>query len=154
MHRNFIFALVLGLNIFGITNVFADCKFVFVNNSAHPVTLQGFFLSGGESQTSTGWVTVAAGENAEQARIGGKCDAVYQHTGQMITKISLKSNSGYWLGNKGFLFVADRSYSTYTLSRALADDGAEITLSNGIHITSTKFEVFICDGTTNSDECN
>lgn len=154
MRFNFIFALVLGLGLFNVNNVFADCRFTFVNNSTHQVTLQGFFLSSGESQTNTRWVSVAAGETVEQSRIGGKCDAVYRHTGQMVTRISLKNDSGYWLGNKGFLFVADRSYSTYASSRALADDGAEITLSNGAHMTPSQFEVFICDGTVNSDDCN
>ena len=147
-------ALAFIFVFFGMANVFADCQFTYVNNSNHPVTLQGFFLSGGESQNDLMWVTLKAGSKAKQLRIGGKCDAVYLHTGQMVTRVNLKNNSGYWLGNKGFLFVDDRSYSTYKANRALADDGAEISLSNGVEVTSRQFKVFICDGTVNSDDCN
>lgn len=152
MWRNL--SLVFILWLFGVANAFADCQFTFINNSTHPVTLQGFFLSGGESYNDLAWVTVEAGDKIEQLRKGGKCDAVYQHTGQMVTRVNLKNNSGYWLGNKGFLFAEDRSYSSYKASRALADDAAEISLSNGIAVTSSKFKVFICDGTVNSDDCN
>lgn len=153
MSRKLILALVFGFGFLKVSIAFADCKFVFVNNSTHQVTLQGFFLSGGESQTDNGWIQVADGDTAEQLRTGGKCDGVYQHTGQMVTRVNLKNDSGYWLGNKGFLFTADRSFSTYATNRALADDGAELTLSNGARITSNQFKVFICDATVNSDEC-
>ena len=62
-------ALVVIFVFFGMANVFADCQFTYVNNSNHPVTLQGFFLSGGESQNDLTWVTLKADSKAKQLRI-------------------------------------------------------------------------------------
>lgn len=53
MWRNLPLVFILGL--FGVANAFADCQFTFINNSTHPVTLQGFFLSGGESYNDLAW---------------------------------------------------------------------------------------------------
>jgi hypothetical protein len=118
------------------------------------VTLQGYFLENGDGLSEQAWVTVPPTQQLTQVRSGKKCNSIYQHTGQVVTRIDLKNNSGYWIGNKGFLFAADRSYSHYTADRAKSNDGKEITLSNAAKITGKDFKVFICDGKTDSNNCH
>jgi hypothetical protein len=144
-------ALVAALSV---SSAFADCSFTFVNKSTHPVTIQGFFLEGGDATADSAWITVGPTRQITQVRSGKKCNAIYKHTGQVATRVNLKNNSGYLIGNKGFFFAADRSYSHYTGDRALADDGKPVTLSNGQKITSKEFKVFICEGSVDGDQCN
>jgi hypothetical protein len=143
-------ALVASL---AVGTAFADCTFTYVNKSSHPVTVQGYFLEGGDAQTPQGWVTVAPTQQATQVRQGKKCSSIYQHSGQVATRVDLKNNSGYWVGNKGFLFAADRSYSHYSGDFAKSDDGQNVTLSNGSKISGKEFKVFICDSSISSDNC-
>lgn len=132
----------------------ADCNFIYVNKSAHSVTLQGYFLEGGDVVNTTGWITIEPTRQVVQVRSGNKCNAIYKHSGQVATKIDLKNGSGYWIGNKGFLFAADRSYAHYSANRAAADDGANITLSNENKITAKEFKVFMCNANIDSNDCN
>lgn len=133
---------------------FADCTFTFINKSSSPVTVQGYFLEAGDAVSDEAWVTVDPTRQISQVRSGKKCNAIYKHTGQVATRIDLKDNSGYWIGDKGFLFAADRSYSHYSGDRAKSDSGKDITLSNGIKISAKEFKVYICDGSVDSDDCH
>lgn len=134
-----------------IGTAFADCTFTYVNTSSHPVTLQGYFLEAGDAKTDEGWVTVAPTQQLTQVRQGKKCNSIYQHSGQIATRIDLKNNSAYWIGNKGFLFAADRSYPHGT---ATSDDGQPVTLSDGIKVSGKEFKVVICSSSVNSDDCS
>lgn len=136
--------------------VYADCTFKFINNSNHPVTLRANF-QGVTSTNNSDWITLAPSGESQQVIVGSyKCNNAYMQAGQMVSRIDLRNNSGYWVGNKGFLFASDRSYSSYTgnASRAIADDGAPITLSNGLSVSVKQFKVYICNDDTYSDDCN
>lgn len=148
MKLKFIFAVA------AISTVYADCSFTFVNKSHAPVTVQGYFLENGDALSKDAWITVDPTRQITQVRGGKKCNAVYKHSGQVVTRIDFKNSSGYWIGNKGFLFAADRSYSHYSSDRALADDGSKVTLSNGAKITGKEFKVVICQPDVDSDNCN
>ncbi len=133
----------------------ADCNFTYVNKSTHPVTLQGYFLEDGDGLSDTGWITVEPTRQVVQVRTGKKCSSIYKHSGQLETRINLKNASGYWIGNKGFLFAADRSYSHYrNKDHALADDNAPVVLSNGTKVSVKEMKVFICDAKIDSDDCH
>ena len=132
---------------------YADCSFTYVNKSKHPVTLQGFFLDDGDAQTPEAWITVDSTRQITQVRTGKKCNSLYHKTGQITTRINLKNSTGYWIGNKGFLFASDRSYSHYSGAHAEADDGADISLSNAQKVSAKEFKVFICETSVDSDDC-
>ncbi len=134
--------------------VFADCSFTFVNKSHEPVTLQGYFLDDGDGLTKEGWITVDPTRQVTQVRGGKKCNSLYHRTGQVTTRVDLKNSSGYWIGNKGFLFAADRSYSHYASgNNAIADNGDKVTLSNAQKISAKEFRVVICSPNLDSDDC-
>lgn len=136
-----------------VLNAFADCSFTYVNKSHSPVTLQGYFLDDGDGQTKEGWITVDPTRQITQVRGGKKCNSLYHRTGQVTTRIDLKNSSGYWIGNKGFLFAADRSYSHNSGDKAIGDDGNKVTLSNAAKISAKEFKVFICPPNVDSDNC-
>lgn len=142
----------LAVSVFSIA--YADCSFTYINKSHAPVTLQGYFLENGDQQSKDAWITVDPTRQVTQVRSGKKCNTVYKHSGQVDTRIDLKNSSGYWIGNKGFLFAADRSYSHYSGDRALADDGTKVTLSNAAKISGKEFKVVICQPDVDSDSCN
>ena len=141
-------ALVASL---AVGTAFADCTFTFVNKSSHPVTLQGYFMDSGDAQTAQGWITVAPTQQETQVRQGGKCSDIFKHSGQVSTRVDLKNKSGYWIGNKGFLFASDRSYSHTAADTAKSDDNQPITLSNGAKISAKEFKVFVCNPDITSD---
>lgn len=141
------------LSAMSINLTFADCSFTFVNKSDHSVTLQGFFLEKGDQQSNQGWITVEPTRQITQVRTGDRCNASFKHSGQVATRVNLKNSSGYWIGNKGFLFAADRSYSHYSGNYAIADDGSNVTLSNGEKISRKEFKVSICDSNVENDDC-
>jgi|GEM_PF-3296519 len=146
--------LATAVAISAMSTVYADCSFTYINKSHVPVTLQGYFLENGDGQSKDAWITVDPTRQVTQVRGGKKCNTVYKHSGQVATRVDLKNSSGYWIGNKGFLFAADRSYSHYSGDRALADDGSKVTLSNGAKITGKEFKVVICQPDVDSDNCN
>ena len=136
------------------STAYADCSFTYVNKSHYTVTLQGYFLDDGDGLTNEGWVSVEPTRQVTQVRGGKKCNSLFHHTGQLVTRIVLKNNSGYLIGNKGFLFAADRSYSHYANGNsAMADDGSKITLSNAQRINGKEFKVVICNANIDSDDC-
>lgn len=136
-------------------NTYADCTFEMVNNSDHPVTVQGFYLDNGDDLDSKNWLTVPPASTLTQVRNGTvSCNANYKHSGQLVTKVALQNSSGYWIGNKGFMFASDRSYANIGTDQAMSDDESSITLSNGIPITATKFKIVICNDSVDSDDCN
>lgn len=152
MQLKFILGLITGMVI---ASAYADCCFTFVNKSHETVTVQGYFLENGDGLSKDTWITVEPTREVTQVRGGSKkCNAVYKHSGQIATRVDIKNGSGYWIGNKGFLFAADRSYSHYAGERALADDGSPITLSNGGKISGKEFKVVICQADVDSDSCN
>lgn len=151
--KKFIFTIALGSAL--IKNVFADCTFVYENKTPHPVTLQGFFLDNGDNLSSKNWIVAESNTKTEQTRVGSVgCNATYQHSGELVTKVVLQNNSGYWVGDKGFLFATDRSYANIGSGKAIADDESSITLSNGIPVSKNKFKILICDSSVDSDDCN
>ena len=145
--------IVGGIFVGLLANSFADCNFTYVNKTHSSVTLQGYFLDDGDGQSKDAWVTVEPTRQITQVRGGKKCNALLHHTGQVVTRVDLKNASGYWIGNKGFLFAADRSYSHTSADKALADDGDKITLSNASKITGAEFKVVICAPEMDSDNC-
>lgn len=149
--------LSLTVLLYGLlqANSYADCTFEVVNNSSHPVTVQGFYQENGDEMDSKNWLTVQPSTTGTQVRNGTvSCNANYRHSGELVTKIVLKNSSGYWIANKGFLFSTDRSYANIGTDMALSDDESPITLSNGIPIKADKFRVLICDDSVDSDDCN
>ncbi len=137
-----------------ISYVNADCTFVYDNRTTHPVTLQGGYIDKGESVDSN-WIIAEPNSTTEQTKSGTvDCNAVLNHSAQIITKIVLKNNSASWVGNKGFLFASDRSFANVYNGGAIADDESGVTLSNGAFIGKNKFSVIICDLSTDSNECN
>jgi hypothetical protein len=137
-----------------VSTAFADCTFTFVNKSKTAVTLQGYFLDDGDALSDQAWLTVGPTREINQVRTGKKCTAIYKHTGELSTRVDLKNNSGYWNGNKGFLFAADRSYSHYTGSYAKSDTESAITLSNAVKVSGADFKVYICDASVDPDDCH
>lgn len=152
MKQRFLFSLVAGVLS---TSAFADCTFVYENKTDHPVTVQGFFDTGDNKPVGTNWI-VAESNTTTTQKISGdnKCNAIFRHSGQLLARIALKNDSGYWTGNKGFLFSTDRSYASIGENKAFADDKENITLSNGLPVTENKFHVMICNADVNSDDCN
>lgn len=133
---------------------FADCSFEITNHTAHPVTLQGYFIENGEKKSSTSWVTVKPNSSLTQVRSSkdAVCNSNLKYSGSLATKVELKNKSGYWIGNKG-LFTSDQSFASLEHSKSLADNDKEITLSNGVEVNENKFSVAICDENVDSDDC-
>lgn len=150
------FKLLLSALIFFIIEhvVLADCTFVYINKSKSPVTLQGYFMENGDAKNPQGWVTIDPTREVTQVRGGTvKCNSLFKHSSELVTRVDLKNGSGYWIGNKGILFAADRCYSHYAKNRAVADDGNEVTLSNEIKVNSKQFRVVICDPSIDKNNC-
>lgn len=154
--------LVILLSVIGAYS-YADCTFIVENKTSHPVTVQGFYLENGEGMQESAWVLAKPHSTIKQTRVSDlACNDTYQHSGELVTKIELKNDSGEWKGNKGLLFADDKSYACIEnkapsgdgiIAKAQADDKANITLSNGIKISDNTFKVKICDVDTDSDDC-
>lgn len=153
MKKRFVLA---GVSIICSINVFADCSFVFVNKTPHDVTLKGFYIDNSNVLESSNWVTAKANQTTTQLLSDvADCNSSYNHSGELITRIKLKNNTGSWIGTKGFLFATDRSYTSVgSNTTVLSDDESAITLSNGMPITRDQFKVMICTDDIDSDECN
>lgn len=139
-----------------VSSASADCNFIYDNKTDHAVTLRGYFdNSDNTNPTMSKWVLVESNATTVQKITGNeRCNDIFHHSGQLLARVSLQNGSGYWTGNKGFLFSTDRSYANIGASKAFADDQSEITLSNGIPVTAQEFKVMICDADVNSDDCN
>lgn len=149
--------VLAGIAVIYSMSVFADCSFVFVNKTPHDVTLTGFYIdNNSDVLESSNWVTAKANQTTTQLRGDiANCNSSYNHSGELITRIKLKNNTGSWIATKGFLFATDRSYaSVASNTTVLSDDESAITLSNGMPITRDQFKVMICTDDVDSDECN
>lgn len=133
---------------------FADCSFEITNHTAHPVTLQGYFVEKGEYKSPTSWITVKPNSSVTQVKSSKEsvCNSSLQRSGTLATRIELKNKSGYWVGNSG-IFSSDQSFASIEHAKSLADNDKAITLSNGIEVNENKFRVAICDEQTDSDDC-
>lgn len=133
---------------------FADCSFEIINHTAHPVTLQGYFIEDGEKKSSTSWITVKPNSSVTQVRVSkdSVCNSSLHNSGSLATKVELKNKSGYWIGNKG-LFSSDQSYASLEHSKSVADNDKAITLSNGLEVNENKFRVAICNEDVDGDDC-
>lgn len=150
-----IFAGVCSMGILISAN--ADCNFTVENKTSHPVTMQGYFLEGGSAINDNNWMTAKPNQTATQLVAGEKnCDAIYKHSGRLVTRMDIKNGSGYWLGNEGLLFVKNKSfaYTTAANQKAVADDKAMVTLSNGVPVKKQDFTVVICDNAISADDCH
>lgn len=153
--------LLMSIFILSAANSFADCTFTYVNQSQHPLTVQGYFIEGGDPISSNSWVLVASGQTVTQKRIGtNACNSKLTKSNGIATRINLKNNSGYCWVNKdknvvSRWFSSDKCYSYYTAgSNALSDNHEPITLSDGVAISKTDFKIFICDARVKPEDCN
>ena len=134
---------------------YADCNINVKNKTDFPVTFSGFYTSESGVQSQFSWKTVAANSIQTQVLYGvDSCISMHKDAEDLSVGIKLKNGSGFWVGDKGFIFSSDRSYSAITDTGALNDANSKITLSNGLKITHSDFSVVICIASLTSDECH
>lgn len=141
----------------------AKCEFVYNNKTDHAVTLQGYFMDAKDdsgAKDADNWIVVKPNSKVTQIRVGSTCEKTLkrsngQSSGQIASKVDLKNDSGFWLANKGLMpWMDDKSFSRYTgASRATADDGVEVTLSDETVVTKKQFNVSICNSDVGDSDC-
>lgn len=148
---------VIGLIFLGISaSLYADCTFVYSNKTTHPVTLQGFFVKGGDGVNQDAWVTVPATRKLAQIRSGSNdCKSALTHTSEIAAKVNLKNGTGGWHANSGIFGFGDKVYSTSANAKqAVADDGSNIILSSQTGLLSKEYRVDICDDSITPGQCH
>lgn len=148
--------LLLWLIIGNVVRLYADCTFVFVNKTAHPLTVQGYFYNRGDNINDEAWISIPPTQKIFQVRSGSaNCKSVIKHTSEISARINLKNGSGDWHANAGFLGIfGDKIYSSTTHNKqAFADNGSPVTLSSNMRFTKKEYPVFICAADINPDQC-